>query len=128
MPAQRTLEALRRRGYRAGKTERWIEQVKRRVDLFGFIDLIALPPASEGRRMIGIQACAGSGLSEHLKKITDDCHEAARDWLIAGARIQIWAWRSLKPLGAKRKLWKAIIVGLAIGYKGRIVESYRREL
>ena len=43
-PTQRTLKELRRLGHVAGVVERWIPQTRRRLDLFGFIDIVALGP------------------------------------------------------------------------------------
>ena len=68
LPTQRTLQALRKEGHMAGVVERFIHQAGpfgKTIDLFGFIDVIALNP---GYRILGIQCCAQSGFAAHLKK------------------------------------------------------------
>ena len=134
-PAQRTLQALRKRGIRTQKVEHWINIPNpkpgmppgRRIDLFGFIDGIALDmKALAGFRIIGWQACARSSLSDHIAKITGPCYEAASDWLCTGARIQIWGWGKMKR--QPRDLWLPLIVELVIDGHGAIIETYRGDL
>jgi len=47
--------------------------------------------------------------------------------LKSGGLIEVWAWRKLSPRGAKRELWKPIIVGLEME-EDRLVEAYRTSL
>lgn len=133
-PAQRTLQALRKRGIRTQKVEHWLQIPNprpgmppgRRIDLFGFIDGIALDlGAPEGCRMIGWQACARSSLSDHIAKIMTTCYVPACDWLIAGGRIQLWGWGKMKR--EPRDLWLPLIVELSVDGHGRIIETYRGE-
>ena len=106
-PTQRTLEWLRKEGYRVGKVERWIERVKKRIDLFGFIDLIAI---GKEKDIVGIQSC-GQAFSEHKKKICIECREAAEGWLGAGGRIILIGWRRLKvKRGGKAMRWEPRIL------------------
>src|SRR4030042_3695526 len=46
------------------------ERVGNRVDLFGFIDVLAVMPGQVGT--LGIQACAARRLSTRLRKVIDD--------------------------------------------------------
>lgn len=104
-PTQRTLQLLRNEGCTAGIVERFNQFVGPhgiRQDLFGFIDLIAVYPDERG--ITGVQCCAGSGISAHRTKIMENEHAPA--WLVAGGRIELWAWRkvSLKR-GGKAMRW-----------------------
>ena len=119
LPTQRTLAYCRKRGWRVAVVEKWIPQTKRRIDLFGFGDLLALDgqPGS-----LLIQACAGGGApAKRVAKILDADHcEAACDWLAAGNRLEVWGWRKAGPKG-KRKLWQ--VRRVAIVLDGPFLES-----
>lgn len=114
-PTQRTLRALRADGFHCGIVERFIPQAGphgKRVDLLGFIDLLALDPA---RGIIGVQCCAGSGHAAHRTKITEDCNELAREWLRCGGLIELWSWRKVKlKRGGKAERWKPRIEEITI--------------
>ena len=133
-PTQRTLARLKKEGCRAGVVERWLAYAGSfgvRQDLFGFIDIIALDRQynpMNGTGIIGIQACAASGLSAHLTKIRRDCGDAALDWLTAGGRIQVWAWRKVKMIKAdgtkgKADRWQPKIVN--VDHTGLVVSPIK---
>lgn len=122
-PTELTLKECRRRGWVVAKTEYWqpsfatsqlVEAVVHggdvqkalasyrhhgpgvRRDLLGFVDVLALPPDG----ILAIQATAGGGSGRsnaqaRVRKIAGECGEAARAWLAAGGRIQVWGW--VKP-------------------------------
>ena len=90
---QRTLKYLRKEGMRCGIVEKWCSFTNRRVDLFGFIDIIALDANNE--RTIGVQSF-GSVFQPHLRKITEDKREDALLWLMAGNALWLVGWRKLK--------------------------------
>lgn len=112
-PTQRTLRLLREQGCIAAVTERWNPYVGEhgvRQDLFGFMDVIALAGA-----ILGVQACAGSGMAAHRRKILEECTEAAEAWLRAGGRIEIWAWRKVKVRrGGKAERWEPRIENVTL--------------
>lgn len=81
--------------------EKWIPQTKRRVDLFGFIDIVAVVP---GSHLLGIQATSNDNVASRITKIREDCQAAARDWLEAGGRIAVYGWAKKGGRG-QRKLW-----------------------
>ena len=86
-PTQRTLKLLRDEGYLAQVVEKWIPQTKRRLDLFGFIDIMAI----KGTETLAVQATSSSNISSRVKKIADsDTVGAVRD---AGWRIEVIGWR-----------------------------------
>jgi hypothetical protein len=112
-PTQRTLLAMRKKGFLSQVVERWLTIPNpkpgmppgRRIDLFGFIDGISLTHDS----IIGWQATSGSNLSSRITKIKYECREQAVEWLRAGGKIELWGWRKLSPLGTKVVRWKPIV-------------------
>ena len=115
-PTQRTLQYCRDQGWQAGIVERWIQQAKRRVDLFGCIDLIVLPRETiggdlergycitePGYGILGIQACAAASHAARVAKATAE--PRLRNWLEAGGRFEVWSWKKYaKPID--RKYWR----------------------
>lgn len=95
-PTQRSLALLRRQGYRVAITEHWNSFVKRRQDLLGFIDLIAVAPS-----MLAIQTTSGTNVAARVAKILDS--EPARDWIDAGHRIIVHGWAKRGPRGSVKK-------------------------
>ena len=96
--AARTLAECRKRGWTAGTVEKWNPHVRIRQDLFGCIDIIAL--TADG--ILAIQSCAGSGHSDHAKKILAE--PRAKKWIEAGGRFEVWSWAKRGERG-KQKLW-----------------------
>lgn len=95
-PTQRSLAMLRKQGYRVAITEHWNSFVKRRSDLFGFLDLVAIAPS-----MIGVQTTSGSNVSARVTKILE--LDAAREWLEAGHRIIVHGWAKRGERGAVKR-------------------------
>lgn len=89
-PAQRSLQLLRAEGYRAEVVERWIPQTKRRRDLFGVIDIVALGEAE----VIGVQSTSYSNVSARVRKI-EEC-DALADLRKAGVRLLVHGWRKVR--------------------------------
>lgn len=88
--------------------ERWCPHSKRRIDLFGVIDVVSL---GAGLGCVGIQCCTMSGRSEHLKKIKESAGAAA--WLEAGCFLELWAWRKiLNKRGGKAFKWTPHITNI----------------
>lgn len=97
-PTQRTLKECKRRGWTAQVVERWVPFARRRVDLFGCIDLVALTPNG----ILGIQACAGSSHAARLAKANAEPRLSA--WRDAGGLFAVWSWAKRGAKG-KRKRW-----------------------
>lgn len=95
-PTQRSLAMLRKQGYRVAITEHWNGFIKRRQDLFGCLDLIAIAPA-----MIGIQTTSGNNVSARVAKILE--LDAAREWIEAGHRIIVHGWAKRGERGAVKR-------------------------
>lgn len=118
MPTQRTLEYFRKRGIRAGVVERYNAHARKRFDLLGFIDLVAVSDC-----IIGVQATTGDNAAARVRKIRDECADAARQWLRAGGRIQVFGWRKLKvKRGGKAVRWQPSITEIRLSdlYAGAV--------
>lgn len=112
-PTMRTLKALRAQGCECGMVERWLQHAGphgKRVDLFGFIDIIAMSESG----ITAIQSC-GQGFSDHVRKICctlEDDPDAERRaplvkmWL-SSTPLELWGWRKVKvKRGGKAMVWK----------------------
>ena len=98
-PTQQTLREMRKRGYFCAITEHWNSFVKRRQDLFGFCDVLAIRENST----IAIQTTSNANVAARLNKITQT--EGAIRWLQSpDRRILIHGWAKRGPRG-KRKIW-----------------------
>ena len=97
-PTQRTLAELKKRGCVYQVTEHWNPFARRRVDLFGVIDVLAI----DGGRIIGIQTTSGDNHSKRIDKAREEPRLIA--WLLAGGRFEVWSWAKRGARG-KRKLW-----------------------
>lgn len=88
-PTQRTLAALRERGYVPAITERWNPWARIRQDLYGFIDVLALHP--ETGETLAVQTTSASNVSARVAKIAK--HENLPIVRRAGWRIEVHGWR-----------------------------------
>ena len=86
-PTQRSKALLESQGYRVEIVERYNSFVKRRFDLFGFIDLLAIKPGET----VGVQTTSYSNLSARVKKIAE--HENVDAVREAGWRILCHGWK-----------------------------------
>jgi hypothetical protein len=104
-PTQRTLKALKERGFTCGIVERFNRfggPFGIRQDLFGFIDIIAIHRI-EG--IVGVQSC-GQAFSAHYKKITEEKYNECQEWLLCGGKVELYGWRKLKvKRGGKAMRW-----------------------
>ena len=111
-PTARTLERVRQLGGHVGVTERYNTFSRKRHDLFGFIDLVAILDG----HIIGIQATSTGNINTRWYKIQEECHEPALDWLQAGGLIEVWGWkRYKKSLPDDRRTWRETILCLTKG-------------
>jgi hypothetical protein len=103
-PTARTLAKLREEGWTAQVVERFNPYSKTRVDLGGGIDIVAWsslgPETLSG--IMGVQACAGASHAARRDKLL--ALPSMREWVAAGARLEIWSWAKQGARGA-RKLW-----------------------
>jgi hypothetical protein len=89
---QRSMELLRKEGYVVGNAEYWSAFAGKAIDLFGFIDLVALDV--ENKKIIAVQVTKGH-VSEHITKIRSI--KAASAWLECGGEIVIHHWWEVGP-------------------------------
>jgi hypothetical protein len=89
-PVERTMKSFRERGFDIDIAERYCAYSRRKNDLFGIIDLVAIKPMVG---IIGIQCC-GKDYSEHDKKILSS--ELSLKWIRSTGILELWGWRKLK--------------------------------
>jgi hypothetical protein len=104
-PTARTLKVLREAGWPAQVVERWCQFSRKRKDLFGCIDIVALIKG----RIVGIQACAGASHAARKVKALDQPH--LQSWLDAGGLFVVWSWAKRGKAG-KAKRWTFRIEGV----------------
>lgn len=100
-PTQRSLALLRESGWTAQVVERWVPQARKRVDLFGCIDLVAMRESDKG--LLGVQATSASNLAARVTKALAE--PRLFTWLAAGNRFLAHGWAKKGRAGA-RKLWQ----------------------
>jgi len=89
-PTQRTLAYLRKDGWLAQVTEKWIPGANFRKDLWGFVDVLAI----KGTEILGVQSTSYANTSARVKKIEESEHvDAVRE---AGIAIHVHGWRKVK--------------------------------
>jgi hypothetical protein len=93
-PTARTLKWLRDHHIEAGIVERVVPHGYTKIDLFGGIDIVALPG-----HVLGIQATSGANHSHREVKASTNVKLAR--WIACGARYQVWSWRK----SARTKRW-----------------------
>ena len=100
-PTARTLAWLRKAGFTVASVEKWIPQIRRRQDLFNFLDLVAMKEDATG--LLGLQVTDGSNHSHRRTKILAEPN--AKLWVQTGNRIWIVSWKKCGPRG-KPKRWE----------------------
>lgn len=86
-PTQRSLEYLREQGYYPEVVEKYNSFTKRKNDLWGFIDILAI----KRDEVLAVQTTSGDHVAERIKKIMDsDLLPKVRE---AGIRIVVHGWR-----------------------------------
>ena len=91
-PTQRSLKLMRDLGYHIGIVEKWNAFARIRVDLFGWIDLVATKPDEIG--ILGIQTTTQANIGARLAKAKGN--PALVSWLVSGCRLRVHGWRKLK--------------------------------
>ena len=97
-PTQRALAELHKLGYVCQVVERWCAFSRRRIDLFGVIDLIYLSETS----ICGVQVTTASNLAARRTKILAEPRALA--WVKAGGILELWGVAKRGARG-ERKLW-----------------------
>ena len=102
-PTSRSLEYYRKLGFTCQVVERFNRFSNTRLDLFGFIDIVAMKP---GVGIVGIQATSGSHHSDRVRKSTVEKGELLRQWLESGGRFEVISFAKRGERG-KAKRWTA---------------------
>ncbi len=102
-PTARSLKLLRDAGMTAQVVERFCHFSKRRIDLFGVIDIVAM----SNWHIIGVQTTSGDNVAARLAKINAEPRALA--WVKAGGSLEVHGWKQRGPRG-KRKTWNCRIV------------------
>jgi hypothetical protein len=100
-PTARSLKYLRAQGFRAQVVERWVPRARRRIDLFGCIDIVCLDDAIG---VLGVQTTTAANVAARLTKIATECREDARAWLEACNALHVHGW-ALRGKRGTRKVW-----------------------
>ena len=83
--ARKELESA---GWTVAVVEKTIPRCFRKLDMFGFADLLAISPT---RGFLAIQATGGGNGPARVAKLREEPRHAI--WLATGGRIQVWDYR-----------------------------------
>jgi len=86
-PTQRTLKAMRERGYFCQVVEKFNSFTRTRNDFAGFIDVLCLGD----NEIVGVQSTSDDHVSHRIAKISE--HENVGIVRKAGIRILVHGWR-----------------------------------
>ena len=86
-PTQRSKALLESHGYKVWIVEHWNSFARIRVDMWGFLDLVAIKPGET----VGVQTTSYSNLSARIRKIAE--HENVGAVREAGWQILVHGWR-----------------------------------
>jgi hypothetical protein len=88
--------------------ERWLPRANKRVDAFGFGDVLAVERFfdfyPEGGAIL-IQCTSTSNAPSRVRKMKTTCRNEVENWLKAGNKALVWGWSKRGPRG-KRKTWQ----------------------
>lgn len=109
---QKSVDELRARGYLTANVEKFNFYTKRKNDLYGFIDIMAIKKG----KTLAVQTTSGRENAFHrIKKI--EAHENYPKVKEAGWKIEVHGWRKLKKKNkdgswSKKGCWKNKITKL----------------
>ncbi len=98
-PTSRSLQYLKKEGYTAQVVEKFNMFAHVRIDLFQFIDIVAMKP---GEPLLAIQVTDTGDLSKRINKA--ESGPFLTMWLSTGCKVEFHGW-SKKGKAGKRKLW-----------------------
>lgn len=98
-PTQRSLALMRERGFHVEICEHWNPFARRRVDLFGFLDLLCVGDNGE---LVGVQCTSLSNVSARIKKITES--PLIGRIRKTNLRILVQGWKSKKVKGKRSEV------------------------
>lgn len=89
---EKTLKKLRNEGWQAQVVEKWLQACRRRVDLFGIIDIVAIRDGE----ILGVQSTSYNGRRSHLDDMMGEKRQAVMSWLQARGRLVLMTWKKEK--------------------------------
>ena len=98
-PTARTLAYLRKQGFIAQVVEKYNMFSKKRIDLFGCIDIVAIRNDIQG--VLGIQVTSRGNIQDRVKKCKEE--DKMRVWLAAGNQLQVHGWGLMGKKGKRKK-------------------------
>ena len=102
-PTQRSLAHLRDLGYELVQVvEKWVPQARKRIDLYGIIDICAIHPDIPG--VLGVQSTSATNFSHRIRKSQEST--ALPLWIANGNRFEVHGWGKYRQHGTKRKAWQ----------------------
>jgi hypothetical protein len=103
-PTARSLAYARGRGWLAHVVERWVPQARKRIDMFGCIDIVVVANLLEDmEQIIGVQATSGSNHSARVAKALEE--PRLHRWCRAGGQFEVWSW-ALRGKAGTRKTYR----------------------
>jgi len=91
-PTQHSLAHYRKLGYTCQVVEHFNSFSHRRVDLFGYIDIVAIKDGETG--VLGIQTTSKANMGARILKVKQE--PIAKIWLAGGNRIYVDGWQKNK--------------------------------
>lgn len=89
-PTQRTLAEMRKRGYELVQVvEHWNQFARRRIDLYGIIDVVCVGGPSND--IVGVQATSGTNVAARVTKILES--DAIQVLRRVGIKVLVQGWR-----------------------------------
>ena len=99
-PMIKTYEYFRAQGYICWTVERWVQKIKRKFDLFGIIDVLAISDEDT----IGVQVCKADFQAHDMKILNS---EYGPKWCRGGRRLILIGWTKQKvKRGGKAMIYK----------------------
>jgi hypothetical protein len=110
-----SIKYLNSMNYMAQAVEQWNHFSKRRMDLFGFIDVVAVKNGEHG--VLGIQACGRFDINRHIEKAICSCGIRVRVWLGAGNRLYFHGWDKLHHGKIRLKVVELLLGSTDVTFK-----------
>ena len=87
----------------------------RRVDLYGFVDVVACGPGPTRF----VQCTAYSGMSARVNKIVLEHGDKAMDVLRSRDHLEVWGWKKFKK-AENRKFWRPVVRRATVASNGAL--------
>lgn len=102
-PTQRSLAVLKKKCGLYQIVEHWNAFCRRRIDLFGCIDILFL---GEDNKTYAIQVTSGAHHAERVKKLLNDNGKKVDHMKRCGWIVMVHSWSKKKVPGQKRETWQ----------------------